>query len=114
MPFSKVSHVAHFSSALDILGDKTIRAGLVYDESKLNKDRILVGWLSPNHWGDGFRYGTVLFSWLFRHVIPASIQGHFRSMPHESASYSRSYGHTHPALEGRKSVSADVALRQCL
>jgi hypothetical protein len=62
MPFSEVSHVAHFSSALDILRDKAIRAGLVYDESKLNKDRILVSWLSPNYWGTGFRYGTVQFS----------------------------------------------------
>jgi hypothetical protein len=29
--------------------------------------------------------------WLLRYVITASIHGHFRSMPHESASYSRGY-----------------------
>jgi hypothetical protein len=28
-------------------------------------------------------------NWLFRYVISASIHGHFRPMPHESASYSR-------------------------
>jgi hypothetical protein len=35
--------------------------------------------------------------WLFQYLITASIHGHFRPMPHESASYSRGYGHTHPA-----------------
>ena len=35
--------------------------------------------------------------WLFRYLITASIHGHFRPMPHESASYSRGYGHTHLA-----------------
>jgi len=30
-------------------------------------------------------------AWLLRYVITASIHGHFRSMPHESASYSRGY-----------------------
>ena len=33
-------------------------------------------------------------------------------MPHESASYSRGYEQTHPALEGRQGVSDSVALRQ--
>ena len=56
---------------------------------------------------------TDLF-WLFRYVITASIHGHFRPMPHESASYSRGYKHTHPALEGRQARSAGVALRQHL
>ena len=36
--------------------------------------------------------------WLFRYWITASIHVHFRPMPRESSSYSRGYGHTHPAL----------------
>jgi hypothetical protein len=60
-PLTHVSHVAHVDVALDILRDGKIKSGLVYDESKLNKKRILVTWLSPNYWAGGFRYGNIEF-----------------------------------------------------
>ena len=52
--------------------------------------------------------------WLFRNMILASIHGHFRPIPHESASCSMSSEHAYPALEGRKDMSAGFALRQRL
>jgi hypothetical protein len=53
-------------------------------------------------------------SWLFRYVMSASIHGHFRLILHESSSYSRGWKHTYPVLQGKKGVSAAVALRQHL
>jgi hypothetical protein len=40
-----------------------LKADLVFDESKLNTERIRVVWLSPNDWDNagGFRYGNVRF-----------------------------------------------------
>src|SRR5262249_46365310 len=52
--------------------------------------------------------------WLFRCFISASIHGYLRAIPHESASYPRGYGHTHPTLKGSKGVPTGVALRQCV
>ena len=60
-PFDTVSHVSHLEPALKIMQDKRIRAGLVFDESVLNTERILVSWTSPNYWTPGFRYGNVRF-----------------------------------------------------
>lgn len=61
--FTTVSHVAHISTAISILTEKVFRAKLVYDESLLNKDRILVVWVSPNDWdgAGGYRYGNIRF-----------------------------------------------------
>lgn len=58
-----VSHVTHVNPALTILRDGALRPRLIYDESRLNTERILVTWLSPNDWTNagGFRYGNVAF-----------------------------------------------------
>lgn len=69
VPFDTVSHVAHILPSLSILEEGGIRAGLVCDESKLNKQRILVSWVSPNYWSLGFRYGTVQFIFDWRELI---------------------------------------------
>lgn len=69
MFFDKVSHVTHIENAISILQRGKILPQLVYDESKLNEDRILVNWLSPNYWTDGFRYGNVSFNFDFRSLI---------------------------------------------
>jgi hypothetical protein len=61
-PFSDIAHVTHIDLALNILRQQIIRPQLVYDESKLNTERILVCWLSPNYWHNGFRYGNIMFS----------------------------------------------------
>ena len=61
-PLTKVSHVAHLESAHRIILDGKVRAGLVFDESKLKTERILVVWLSPNEWDQGFRYGSIRFA----------------------------------------------------
>jgi hypothetical protein len=62
-PLTSVAHVAHVPVALRIVEDGRLRADLVFDESKLNTERIRVVWLSPNDWGGagGFRYGNVRF-----------------------------------------------------
>jgi hypothetical protein len=64
MPLGRVSHVAHVPTAVRIAEDGRLRADLVFDESKLNKRRIRVVWLSPNDWDNagGFRYGNVRFN----------------------------------------------------
>lgn len=65
LPLSEIYHVAHLESAHRIVVDGTIRSGLIFDKSKLNKERIQVAWLSPNHWHHGYRYGSVsfIFDW---------------------------------------------------
>lgn len=68
-PFTEVSHVAHLEAAHRIVTDGRIRAGLITDESLLKEERIQVAWLSPNHWGPGFRYGSVRFEFDFAKLI---------------------------------------------
>jgi len=68
-PLTQISHVAHIDVASDILRDGKIKSGLVYDKSKLNKQRILVSWLSPNNWVWGSRYGNVEFVFDWRRII---------------------------------------------
>jgi hypothetical protein len=68
-PFSKVTHITHLEHANRILKDRLITAGLIYDKSKLNKERILVNWLSPNYWFNGSRYGNVEFMFDFEALI---------------------------------------------
>jgi len=64
-----VFHVAHLETARRILVDAKLQAGLVFDDSKLNKERILVNWLSPNIWVNGSRYGNVEFGFDFAKLI---------------------------------------------
>ncbi|MDA1035595.1 MAG: hypothetical protein O3B65_01790 [Chloroflexi bacterium] len=63
-----VYHIAHVNAAQGIVSDRTIRAGLIADESILRKSRILVAWLSPNDWYQGSIYGTVRFSVPFNNL----------------------------------------------
>jgi len=60
-----VAHVTHVSAGVNVFAEGRLRAGLVYDESRLNSERIQVVWVSPNHWANGYRYGTVRvdFDW---------------------------------------------------
>jgi len=64
-----VSHVTHIDSSFTILEQNMIKAGLVYDESKLNKERISVCWVSPNYWSQGFFYGNVRFTFDWKKLI---------------------------------------------
>lgn len=68
-PFSEIFHITHIESALSIFNLKKIQAGLIFDKSKLNNDRILVNWLSPNYWADGFRYGNIRFTYDFNKLV---------------------------------------------
>jgi hypothetical protein len=56
-----VRHIAHVPASRRIIEDQRIKAGLIYDESRLNKSRISVVWLSANSWAFGSIYGTVEF-----------------------------------------------------
>lgn len=69
VPLSKISHVAHISTALRIIEDGRIRADLVSDESILRTRRMRVVWLSPNDWVDGFRYGNIRFTFDWTRLI---------------------------------------------
>ena len=69
VPFSSISHVSHLNSSINIIGKNHLSAGLVFDKSILNKKRILVNWLSPNHWSNGFRYGNVRFNFPLEEII---------------------------------------------
>lgn len=64
----EISHVAHIEHATSILKSNQIKTSLVYDHSILNKDRILVCWLSPNNW-PGYIYGSVKFRFKAEDII---------------------------------------------
>jgi hypothetical protein len=68
---STVYHVVHLDIALRITADGKLKAGLVFDRSKLNTERILVTWLSPNNWtgAGGFRYGNVRFAFDWEQLV---------------------------------------------
>jgi hypothetical protein len=64
-----VRHVVHVPVARRIVEDERIRAGLVYDNSRLNKSRICVAWVSANTWGPGSIYGTVEFQFAWADLV---------------------------------------------
>lgn len=68
---TKVSHVSHIHSALSIISEGKLKSGLIFDESKLNEERILVNWVSPNDWdgAGGFRYGHIRFTFDWQKLI---------------------------------------------
>jgi len=68
-PLTHIHHVAHLETSYRILKDEKIRAGLIFDKSILNRKRILVNWLSPNHWYYGSRYGNVSFTYNFNTLV---------------------------------------------
>lgn len=66
---TEVYHVVHFEPSYSILRDKKIKAGLIFDKSVLNTERILVSWASPNCWAHGSRYGNIAFTFDFNDLI---------------------------------------------
>jgi hypothetical protein len=64
-----VYHVVHVPTARRILEDRWLRAGLVYDESRLNRSRTCVTWVSANTWGPGSIYGNVQFAYRWSDII---------------------------------------------
>jgi len=69
VPLETVTHVSHIETALAIGREMRIRAGLIYDESRLNTDRILVVWMSPNDWYLGSRYGNIAYEFEWKSMI---------------------------------------------
>ena len=77
-----VRHVAHLPQARRIVEDKRIKAGLVYDESKLNTTRLSVAWVSANTWAWGSLYGTVEFQFCWAALIEQNLYIYwFEDMP---------------------------------
>lgn len=68
-PFDVVTHVTHVSNALSIIPKGIIQPRLIDDASILNTRRILVNWVSPNHWTPGYRYGNVAFELEWSSII---------------------------------------------
>ena len=66
---STVYHIVHLPMARRILEDRCLHAGLVYDESKLNRSRTCVTWLSANMWVEGSIYGNVCFAFDWAKII---------------------------------------------
>jgi hypothetical protein len=64
-----VRHIVHVPLARRIVEDGQIKAGLIYDESRLNKSRISVVWVSANTWGPGSIYGTVEFQFAWSDLV---------------------------------------------
>src|SRR5579884_811025 len=62
MPLISIGHVRHVREALTVVQNRRISECLVYDESKLNKDRTHVVWTSANtSWNKGSIYGNIMF-----------------------------------------------------
>lgn len=66
---TEINHVVHPTAARRILEDGKIRPGIVYDESKMNKTRHAVVWMSANTWNKGSIYGTVQFTFPWKKLI---------------------------------------------
>jgi hypothetical protein len=64
-----VHHVVHVPEARRVLEDGVLRAGLIYDQSRLNKSRTCVTWLSANNWAFGSIYGNVQFEFPWADII---------------------------------------------
>lgn len=59
----------HVPTARRIIEDRKITAGLVYDESRLNRSRVSVTWVSANTWAYGSIYGTVEFQFDWKPLV---------------------------------------------
>jgi len=68
-PLGVVYHVCHLQTGLRILEDGRIAADVVKDKSRLNTERVLVTWLSPNTWVRGYRYGNLRFAFDWENLI---------------------------------------------
>ena len=63
--------MTHIRNAIEIIRGSQLAPQLIYDKSRLNTQRILVLWLSPNDWSGagGFRYGNVSFDFNWASII---------------------------------------------
>jgi hypothetical protein len=68
-PLETVYQIVHLPVARRILEDGCLRGGLIYDESRLQKSRICVTWLSANTWALGSIYGNVQFAFCWNEQI---------------------------------------------
>jgi len=68
-PLETIYHVSHIESALSIIKQGKLKAGLIYDDSYLNSRRILVTWFSPNDWYYGSIYGNIRFQFDWKKLI---------------------------------------------
>src|SRR5690242_19989369 len=82
-----VRHVVHVQFARRIIEDGKIKAGLIYDESRLNKSRISVTWVSANTWGLGSIYGTVEFQFNWSTLIASQKIYWVESMDYNPKAY---------------------------
>jgi hypothetical protein len=57
------------ADAIRIFEDGRIRAGLVYDESKLNTARVTVCWVSPKEWVNDYIYGHISFEFDWDEIV---------------------------------------------
>jgi hypothetical protein len=64
-----VRHTTHVPIARRIIEDGKIKAGLVYDKSKLKTSRLSVSWLSANTWTLGSIYGTAEFQFDWKSLV---------------------------------------------
>lgn len=64
-----VYHIAHVQAACRVLQDGYVKAGLVYDASRLQTSRLSVAWLSANDWWQGSIYGNVRFAFRWEDLI---------------------------------------------
>jgi hypothetical protein len=64
-----VRHITHVPAARRVIEDGKIKAGLVYDKSKLKTSRLSVSWVSANTWTSGSIYGTVEFRFDWKTLI---------------------------------------------
>ncbi len=64
-----VRHIVHVPVARRIIEDSKIKAGLIYDQSRLNSSRLSVVWLSANTWAWGSIYCTIEFQFQWNNLI---------------------------------------------
>lgn len=85
----EVHHVVHLRTSRRILEDQGLRAGLIHDESKLNKSRLCVTWLSANDWENhkGSIYGTVRFTFEWQKIIAGRSLYWVEAMEYKNVAY---------------------------
>jgi len=87
-----------------IVGSRTaVKPGLVYDESRLNTERISVAWVSANTWGVGSIYGLSNLSLHGMNLWRASASNSLRPMVR-----------IHRRLEADRTVSVQVLIEDAL
>lgn len=59
--FDVLRHTSHLPAARRIAEDQQVTSQLIYD-GMLNKSRTKGVFLSPNHWGAGYIYGSIQFT----------------------------------------------------